>query len=203
MTKTSGRAIWPWRFGKLQLARSQSKIGVRKSYKLQNYPNDYKLSKTAIKQTIFWILCQKGISKGGTCPKGQVASSMVAHNKTGLFDVLVQVFFQRFVLLMNLHFPSVLLNKKCFFSFGAVTNVIFLELLWNYPRRRGIRNAETPKCEGLSLPYLAARSNVKNVWDLRRNKKITSVDNFYYCYGRLIWLMPPTANINQHNHSQP
>jgi len=28
------------------------------------------------------------------------------------------------------------------------------------------------KCEGLSLPYLAAGSNVKNVLDLHRNKKI-------------------------------
>jgi hypothetical protein len=26
-------------------------------------------------------------------------------------------------------------------------------------------------CEGLSLPYLAAGSDVKNVWDLRRNEK--------------------------------
>jgi hypothetical protein len=40
--------------------------------------------------------------------------SMVADNKTGLLDVLVQDFFQRFVLLMNLHFPSVLL-KDVFF----------------------------------------------------------------------------------------
>jgi hypothetical protein len=48
--------------------------------------------------------------------------SMVAHNKTSLFDVLVQDCFQCFVLLMNLHFPLVLLEKH-FFSFGAVTNV--------------------------------------------------------------------------------
>jgi hypothetical protein len=29
-----------------------------------------------------------------------------------------------------------------------------------------------PRCKGLSLPYLAAESDVKNVWDLCRNKKI-------------------------------
>ncbi len=34
-------------------------------------------------------------------------------------------------------------------------------------------------------------------------KKITSVDNCYYSYSRLIRCQPPMANINQHNHSQP
>ncbi len=53
---------------------------------------------------------------------------MVAHNKTGSFDVLVQVFFQRFVLLMNLHVPTVLL-KNVFFSFFAVMNVLFCWVL--------------------------------------------------------------------------
>jgi hypothetical protein len=37
---------------------------------------------------------------------------------------------------------------------------------------RGISTTQKTKCEGLSLPYLAAGSNVKNVWDLHRNKKI-------------------------------
>jgi hypothetical protein len=37
-------------------------------------------------------------------------------------------------------------------------------------------------CKDLSLPYLAAGSDVKNVWDLRRNKKNTSIDNFFYSY---------------------
>jgi hypothetical protein len=50
----------------------------------------------------------------------------------------------------------------------------------DYRIRRGISTTKKPKCEGLSLPYLAAGSNVKNVWDLRRNKKNTFVDNFYY-----------------------
>ncbi len=45
-------------------------------------------------------------------------------------------------------------------------------------------------------------SDVKNIWDLCRNKKNTSIDDFYYCYStRLIWCQPPTASIDQHNHN--
>ncbi len=45
---------------------------------------------------------------------------------------------------------------------------------------------QTPRCKGLSLSYLAARSDVKNVWDIRRNKKNISVDKCYYSFSRLI-----------------
>jgi hypothetical protein len=41
-----------------------------------------------------------------------------------------------------------------------------------YRESQGIRNSSMQKCEGLSLPYLADGSDVKNAWDLRKNKKI-------------------------------
>ncbi len=51
-------------------------------------------------------------------------------------------------------------------------------------RRRGIRTSLCYKCKKLILPYLVDGSDVKNVWDLRRNEKNTSVDKLYYSY---IW----------------
>jgi hypothetical protein len=54
------------------------------------------------------------------------------------------------------------------------------------PYSTGHKHHLRAQVKGLSLPYLAAGSNVKNEWDLRRNKNNTSVDNFYYSYSRLI-----------------
>ncbi len=51
---------------------------------------------------------------------------MVAHNKTGSFDVLVQDFFQRFVLLMNSKFPPVLLRNVLYFIWRCNQCIIFL-----------------------------------------------------------------------------
>jgi hypothetical protein len=48
-----------------------------------------------------------------------------------------------------------------------------------YRKTGGIRTSSRVKCKGLSIPFLAAGSDVKNVWDLGRNKKITSVDNLF------------------------
>ncbi len=39
-------------------------------------------------------------------------------------------------------------------------------------KRQGIRTTQTTKCKGVSLPFLAAGLDVKNVMDLRRNKKL-------------------------------
>ncbi len=47
-----------------------------------------------------------------------------------------------------------------------------------FHRTQGIRTCWCSKCESLSLPYLANGSVVKNVWDLRRNEKNTSLNNF-------------------------
>jgi hypothetical protein len=88
----------------------------------------------------FWRLCDVvffGVLEGEICkqffPTSRLSllyGSVVAHNKTGLFDVLVKVFFQCFVLLMNLHFPSVLL-RNVFFIWCCNKCIIFLVLLRN------------------------------------------------------------------------
>jgi hypothetical protein len=53
---------------------------------------------------------------------------MVAHNKTSLFDVLVQVVFRCFGAVNKFTFSHGAI-KKCFFSFGALTNVLFCLVL--------------------------------------------------------------------------
>jgi hypothetical protein len=53
---------------------------------------------------------------------------MVEHHKTGSFDVLVQVFFQRFGA-VNVFVFSHSAVMKYSFSFGALTNVLFCLVL--------------------------------------------------------------------------
>jgi hypothetical protein len=54
---------------------------------LTDYPNDYELSKTAIKQTVFQILRHKGISKGGT-PAQKVRLLLVQLKVVGCVFIL-------------------------------------------------------------------------------------------------------------------
>ncbi len=72
------------------------------------------------------------------------------------------------------------------FRLPLLGNRKFLEVNSSLPYLTGHKHHLKTKCEGLSLPYLAAGSNDKNVWDLRRNKKIYFRRQFYYSYSRSI-----------------
>jgi hypothetical protein len=54
---------------------------------------------------------------------------MVEHHKTGSFDVLVQVFFQRFGAVNECTFSHGAVMKCFEFSFGALTYVLFCLVL--------------------------------------------------------------------------
>jgi hypothetical protein len=67
---------------------------------------------------------------------------------------------------------------------GCILQGSLLFIVKIYRKGQGVRTSYlNNKVQGLMLPYLAAGSDVKIIWDARRNKKNTSIDNFYYSYS--------------------